>query len=100
MINGKKAAVVLIAGILMVLTFRLNMISAQGYKKGSDFVERDDLALMEEKIDKILGILSGKTGQEQEKTNKEILARLSQILSNQEKILSELDVVKIRATRK
>lgn len=32
--------------------------------------------------------------------NKEILAKLDQVLSNQQKILAELDVVKVRATRK
>jgi hypothetical protein len=98
MIDGKKTAMILMVGLFMVLVFRLNMISAQGYKKGSDFVERDELALVEEKIDKIINILSEKGAQE--KSDKEILNKLNQVLSNQEKILAELDVVKIRATRK
>lgn len=36
----------------------------------------------------------------QEKTNQEILNKLNQVLANQEKIMEELKIIKVRATRK
>lgn len=36
----------------------------------------------------------------QEKTNQEILSKLNQVLANQEKIMEELKIIKVRATRK
>ena len=36
----------------------------------------------------------------QEKTNQEILNKLNQMLNNQEKIMEELKIIKVRATRK
>lgn len=35
----------------------------------------------------------------QEKTNQEILSKLNQVLSNQERIMAELKIIKVRASR-
>lgn len=44
--------------------------------------------------------ISTDTSSNQEKTNREILNKLNQVLSNQEKIMKELKIIKVRATRK
>jgi hypothetical protein len=52
---------------------------------------------LEAKIDKLSpGASAAKSGTR----NQEILSKLEQVLANQQKILQELEVVKVRATRK
>ncbi len=81
------------AGLFIVLLFvagiQINSIRAQ--KETEEFYDDKTLINIEKKLDE-LSMAS--------KENKEILRKLDQVLSNQERILAELDVVKIRATRK
>lgn len=96
--SRKKIAVILMAGILIALAFNLNVIFAQVYKKDQGAARGDDLVLIEEKIDKIMDMISEKSNSD--KLNKEISIKLDKILSNQEKILRELEIVKVRASMK
>jgi len=70
-------------------------LQAQRYTKEEpapypyDYTE--DLGRIEAKVDKLSTSLDN--------TNKEILKKLDQVLSNQTKIISELEIVKVRASR-
>lgn len=55
-----------------------------------DFSEK--FTQLEAKVEKLSASL--------DKTNKEILKKLDQALSNQEKIINELEIVKVRASRR
>ncbi|TBR19607.1 hypothetical protein EPO66_00655 [bacterium] len=96
--NRKKIAIVSMAIVLTVLFFNLNVILAQVYKKDQGSARGDDLVLIEEKMDKIMEMITEKSNPD--KVNKEISIKLDKILSNQEKILKELEVVKVRASMK
>ncbi len=96
--NSKKTAIALISGVLLILFFNLKSISAQGHKKDQGSFAGDGLVLIEEKIDKIMDMISQKGSLD--KANKEVTVKLDKILSNQEKILSELEIVKVRATKR
>ncbi|MFA6217420.1 MAG: hypothetical protein WDL87_07190 [Candidatus Omnitrophota bacterium] len=52
----------------------------------------DELAKMEAKLDQVLANTS--------EADKKILVQLAVVVSNQEKILKELEIVKVRATRR
>lgn len=95
---AKKIIIVLFAASAMVFVFRLSSTLAQRNDRGSEYAQKYDFTLLEEKIDKILNMLPERGRQEQ--VNREISAKLDQVLANQQRILSELDVVKVRATRK
>lgn len=94
----KKMIVVIIIAVFAVLAFRLTSTLAQRHDRDSGYVNKEDFALIEEKIDKILSILPEKGSQEL--VNRNISDKLDQIISNQQKILSELEVVKVRASKK
>lgn len=89
----KKLILILLITILFSLGLKL-ALSAQGSSNKemdyTDFSER--FTHIETKLD----MLSKNT----ETANKELARKLDQVLSNQEKILKELVIVKIRASKK
>ncbi len=94
----KKIVIIFFIVLFMVLAFRLTLILAQKYEREGEFVDKDYLLVIEEKIDKVLSLIQEKGNRE--KFNQEINAKLDRLLTNQEKILNELEVVKVRATKR
>lgn len=94
----KKTIVIMLIAVFAVLVFKLTITSAQRSDRDSDYARKEELALIEEKIDKVLDMLPEKGSQTH--ANRDISAKLDQIISNQQKILSELEVVKVRASKK
>jgi hypothetical protein len=81
--------IILLAGFL---SFGIKMKTA-GSEEGQAEDRYVDLTRLEEKIDTLSRLIK-------EKDDAEIYRKLDQIVNNQNKIINELEVVKIRATRR
>lgn len=87
-----KRKYILLLGIAIFLSFGLNLtLSAQDYykkQKAAPAQEIPEEAVSEEKYKDL------------EKGQQAILKKLDQVLSGQEKILKELEIVKVRASKR
>lgn len=89
---SKKIVFILIIAILLGLGIGFKIVSMA--QSEEEMVTYRDLNRLEEKLDRILDLLKEKGDR-----NKEILARLGQVLSNQQEMKEELYIIKIRASR-
>ena len=92
---SKKISIILLMIISLTLAFQLTKIFGQRYAQEEEFV---DLVVIEEKIDRVLSLLQERD--QRERFEREISAKLDKVLTNQERIFRELEIVKIRATRR
>ena len=92
----KKSKLVLITLLFLFLGLKL-ALSEQDYYGREKAISTDAAAVKKTPVTK--AALPG-ISLSQEKTNREILNKLNLVLSNQEKIMEELKIIKVRATRK
>ena len=92
----KKSKLILITLLFLFLGLKL-ALSEQNY-----YGKEKTLAVGSPVIKKApeTKTISTDTSSNIEKTNREILNRLNQVLSNQEKIMEELKIIKVRASRR
>ncbi|MBU1998638.1 MAG: hypothetical protein ABIG46_01735 [Candidatus Omnitrophota bacterium] len=88
-----RILIILSAGLLVLLLISAANLNAQNYpgRSQEDHNAFEDFANMDKKIDAFIA--------SNQKTTQAILQKLDLVLSNQQKILQELDIVKIRASR-
>ncbi|MBU1871174.1 MAG: hypothetical protein KKH80_00005 [Candidatus Omnitrophica bacterium] len=89
----KKLVTILIIAISIAVLFHTKLMYAQRYYQDEEKIASEDLTLIEDKLDEILALF-------EEKNNKEVLAKIEQILANQAQIKEELKIIKIRASRR
>ena len=92
----KKSKLVLITLFFLFLGLKL-ALSEQNYYGKEKTIPVSAAAIKKTPVNKAV---STDISSNQEKTNREILGKLDQVLSNQEKIMEELKIIKVRATRK
>ncbi|MDD5731222.1 MAG: hypothetical protein PHN57_08895 [Candidatus Omnitrophica bacterium] len=85
---AKKIIVIVLAAILISVAWKLN-VKAQKSQEETNPMEV--LARLESSVARLQGNLDS--------SDKETAAKLNEILDNQEKILKQLDIIRIRATR-
>lgn len=86
----RKSIFILTAGIFLCLGLWFNLRAQTTIEQNINIPEK--LARLESKIDKLSADMDIK--------NREILKQLDQVLSNQQTILKELSIVKVRASIK
>jgi len=84
------SAFLIIFGLVLCLRAQ-NIPSNDRDEESPAFVLKENIAQLREDLEK--------TRQAQEKSYQELTAKLGQVLSNQEKILKELDVIRVRVSR-
>ena len=92
----KKSKPVLIALFFLFLGLKLALSEQDYYGKEKALTAGTPVIKKTPETKTILADTSSNI----EKTNREILNKLNQVLNNQEKIMEELKIIKVRATRK
>ena len=92
----KKSKLILITMLFLFLDLKL-ALSEQNYYGKEKALSTDAAAV---KKTPVTQAAAPGISLSQEKTSREILNKLNQILNNQEKIMEELKIIKVRATRK
>lgn len=89
----KKIFFVLMIALLFFLGLKLSLKAQRTSEEEGEYSDfSKELNRIETKIDRLSLTL--------EKSQKEVLEKLARVLSGQEKILNELEVVKVRASRR
>jgi peptidoglycan hydrolase CwlO-like protein len=92
----KKTATIIFIVTSILFTFALLGRAQKDTESGSDVADlvnqfSAEVAKLDAKIDKVSA--------SQDSADKEILQKLDQVLGNQEKMIKELEIVKLRASR-
>ena len=93
---AKRIMFILVITIFFCFSFVLGLKAQQRYTDPDEQTALSDFSETLTKIETAMNKLSTSL----DNTNKEILKKLDQVLSNQEKIINELEIVKVRASRR
>lgn len=85
--------IILFAAVLMLAAILLQQPRTLAQRQDAQAMYASDIALLAGKIEELARAV-------ERKDDRQLLQKLDQVLANQQVILKELEIVKVRATRK